>query len=355
MPKTGILLLNLGGPDSLRAVRPFLTRLFSDREIIKLPGGPIGQFFIGRMIAYRRTKEVQENYARIGGSSPIVCWSTLQGRGMVERLRARGHDVEFALAMRYWNPTTNEALDQLERAGCDRLLALTMYPHYSVATTGSSVAELRRVLKRRGSKLPLETIEAWYDHPGYLDALAAPLRQAMGALPRGTSHAPGTKPTLLISAHGLPQHFIDDGDPYCDHIKATMAGLLARVPETAGCPTILAYQSRVGPVPWIGPSTGETIERLGAEGVKEIVVVSISFVSDHIETLDEIDRQYSDLARQRGITTFFRAAALNDDPRFLDALAAIVEPHLAAPAGDADRAAVAAAVPAASVPVSATR
>lgn len=341
MPKTGILLLNLGGPDSLQAVRPFLTRLFSDREIIKLPGGPIGQFFIGRMIAYSRTKEVQENYAHIGGSSPIVCWSTLQGRGMVERLRERGHDVEFALAMRYWHPTTDEALDELERAGCDRLLALTMYPHYSVATTGSSVAELRRVLKRRGSKLPLETIEAWYDHPGYLDAMAEPLRQIMASLP------PGTKPTILISAHGLPQHFIDDGDPYCDHIKATMAGLLARVPETAGLPTILAYQSRVGPVPWIGPSTEETIERLGAEGVKEVVVVSISFVSDHIETLYEIDQQYGDLARKRGITTFVRAAALNDDPRFLDALAAIVEPRLAAPTAPA------AAAP--GVPVSASR
>ncbi|HEY6572926.1 MAG TPA: ferrochelatase, partial [Candidatus Eisenbacteria bacterium] len=199
-------------------------------------------------------------------------------------------------------------------------------------------------LKRRGSKLPLETIEAWYDHPGYLDAMAAPLRQLMASLP------PGTKPTILISAHGLPQHFIDDGDPYCDHIKATMAGLLARVPETAGLPTILAYQSRVGPVPWIGPSTEETIERLGAEGVKEVVVVSISFVSDHIETLYEIDQQYGDLARKRGITTFVRAAALNDDPRFLDALAAIVEPRLAA--------ATAASVPEAAapgVPVSASR
>ena len=325
MPKTGILLLNLGGPDSLEAVRPFLTRLFSDREIIKLPGGPIGQYLIGRMIAYRRTKEVQENYARIGGSSPIVRWSTLQGRGMVERLRARGHDVEFALAMRYWNPTTDDALDQLERAGCDRLLALTMYPHYSIATTGSSVAELRRVLKRRGSTLPLETIESWYDHPAYLDALAAPLRDVMATFPRGA------KPTILISAHGLPQHFIDDGDPYCDHIKATMAGLLARVPETTGCTTTLAYQSRVGPVPWIGPSTEETIDRLAAEGVKEVVVVSISFVSDHVETLYEIDLLYGDQARQRGITTFVRAAALNDAPRFLDALAAIVESRLAAP------------------------
>lgn len=340
MAKTGILLLNLGGPDSLDAVRPFLTRLFSDREIIKLPGGPIGQFFIGRMIAYRRTKEVQENYERIGGSSPIVCWSTLQGRGLVDRLRAKGHDVEFALAMRYWHPTTGEALDQLERAGCDRLLALTMYPHYSIATTGSSVAELRRVLARRGSRLPLETIEAWYDHPAYLDAMAAPLRDALAALPSGT------KPTILVSAHGLPQHFIDDGDPYCDHVKATMEGMLARVPEAGGLPVALGYQSRVGPVPWIGPSTDETIDRLAAEGVKEVVVVSISFVSDHIETLYEIDMLYADQARARGITTFVRTAALNDAPRFLDALAAIVEPRLTAPPATASSPAPAPGAPA---------
>src|SRR5512143_2539520 len=232
-PKTGILMLNLGGPDGPQAVRPFLTRLFSDREIIKLPGGAIGQFFIGRMIAYSRTKEVQENYARIGGGSPIVCWSTLQGRGMVERLRARGHDVEFALAMRYWHPTTDEALDELEAAGCTRLLALTMYPHYSIATTGSSMAELRRVMKRRGTKLPLDAIEAWYDHPGYLDAMAAGARAALAALP------PGARPTILVSAHGLPQHFIDEGDPYCGHVKATMAGIFERLPEAAGLPKVL--------------------------------------------------------------------------------------------------------------------
>jgi ferrochelatase len=274
------------------------------------------------MIARSRTREVQENYARIGGSSPIVCWSTLQGRGMTERLRARGHDVEFALAMRYWRPTTDEALDALETAGCTQLLALTMYPHYSVATTGSSLAELRRVMRRRRTRLPLATIESWYDHPAYLDAMAAGLRRALDSLP------PGASPTILVSAHGLPQHFIDDGDPYVEHVRATMAGMLARVPEAGTLPRVLAYQSRVGPVPWIGPSTEETLDRLAAQGVKELVVVPISFVSDHIETLYEIDQLYGDQARRLGVTTFARVASLNDDPLFLDALAALVEPHL---------------------------
>jgi ferrochelatase len=207
-----------------------------------------------------------------------------------------------------------------------------MYPHYSIATTGSSVAELRRALKRRRSPLPLETIEAWYDHPDYLDAMAARARAALDLVP------PGKTPTILVSAHGLPQHFIDDGDPYCEHIRATMDGVLARLPKL---PNVLAYQSRVGPVPWIGPSTDEMIDRLAADGVKEVVAIPISFVSDHIETTYEIDMLYGDQAKKRGITTFVRAAAPNDDPAFLDALAAIVEPRLA----DDAAAATAAAAP----------
>ena len=317
--KTGILLLNLGGPDTLAAVRPFLTRLFSDREIIHLPGGPIGQFVIGRAIAWSRTKEVQENYRRIGGGSPIVCWSTLQGRGLVERLRARGHDVEFAMAMRYWKPDTSQAIADLERARCDRFLSLTMYPHYSIATTGSSVNELVRVMKRRKTLLPLDRIDAWYNHPGYLDALALRARAALETFPADA------KPTMLVSAHGLPQHFIDDGDPYCSHIKVTMKGLLERLPAM---PSVLAYQSRVGPVPWIGPSTESEIARLAAGGVKDLLVVPISFVSDHIETTYEVDQLYGAQAAKRGIRTFRRIESLNDFPPFLDALADLVESRL---------------------------
>jgi ferrochelatase len=317
--KTGILLLNLGGPDTLDAVRPFLVRLFSDREIIRLPGGPLGQWFIGRAIAFKRTKEVQENYHKIGGGSPIVCWSTLQGEGMVSRLRARGHDVEYALCMRYWNPDTDAALDRLEGLGCERLVALTMYPHYSIATTGSSMAELVRVMKRRKTRLPLTRIESWYDHPDYLDALAARVRACLDTFPVGT------KPTLLFSAHGLPKHFIDDGDPYCEHIRVTLEGVRARLPDL---PWTLGYQSRVGPVEWIGPSTDQVIHRLASEGVKDVCAIPISFVSDHIETLYEVDMLYGDQARKLGIANFRRPEGLNDFPPFLDALAAVVEPAL---------------------------
>jgi len=302
-------------------VRPFLTRLFTDREIIRLPGGSLGQAVIGRMIAWKRTRDVKENYAKIGGGSPLVRWTTLQGRGLVERLRSRGHDVAFALAMRYWNPTTEEALEELERAGAERLLALTMYPHYSMATTGSSAGELARAMKRRGTKLPLERIDVWYDHPGYLDALAHRARTALAV------HFPGKRPTILISAHGLPKHFIEAGDPYCDHIRVTMEGILSRLP---GLPHVLGYQSRVGPVEWIGPRTAQVIRDLARAGVEDVLVIPISFVSDHVETLYEIDLLYGDQARALGIRNFRRAESLNDFPPFLDALADLVEPKLRA-------------------------
>ncbi len=271
------------------------------------------------MIAYGRTKEVQENYRKIGGGSPIVKWSTLQGKGLTDRLRARGHDVEFALAMRYWNPTTNDALDALESRGVEKLLAFTLYPHYSVATTGSSLAELGRAMKRRGTKLPLEAIDRWFDAPGYIQALVLRTRAALADFPEGA------RPTILVSAHGLPQHFIDDGDPYCEHIGTTMRAVLAEFPSL---PSVLGYQSRVGPVPWIGPSTEDVINRLAETGVKDVLVIPISFVSDHIETTYEVDMLYGDQARRRGIANFRRIESLNDFPPFLDALAEIVEPRL---------------------------
>ena len=303
-------------------MRPFLTRLFTDREIIQLPGGALGQAVLGRVIAWKRTREVKENYAKIGGGSPLVRWTTLQGRGLTERLKARGHDVTYALAMRYWNPTTADALGEMERAGVDRLLSLTLYPHYSMASTGSSVAELERVMRRRGTKLPLDRIDAWYDHPGYLDALAHRTRVALEV------HFAGRRPTLLISAHGLPKHFIEAGDPYCGHIRVTMEGVLARLPSDL--PHVLGYQSRVGPVEWIGPSTDEVIRQLARDGVKDVLVLPISFVSDHVETLYEVDLLYGDQARALGITTFKRVPSLNDFPPFLDALADLVEPKLRA-------------------------
>lgn len=319
--RTGILLLNLGGPDSLRAVRPFLTRLFTDREIIRLPGGPVGQAVLGRAIAWWRTPAAKRNYARIGGRSPILDWTLRQAEGLARRLAARGHDVVLAPAMRYWHPTTAEALADLRRRGAGRFLALSMYPHYSAASTGASVNELRRVLKGGDDVPPVDIIDAWPAHPGYLDALAERVRAALAGFPAGA------RPTLLFSAHGLPLHFVENGDPYCDHIRVTMEGVLNRA--GADLPHVLGYQSRVGPVRWLRPRTDERIRELAAAGVRSVLVVPLSFVSDHIETLYEVDMLFGDIARSAGITDYRRIESLNDFPPFLDALADLAAARLA--------------------------
>ena len=317
--KTGLVLLNLGGPATLGQVTGFLTRLFTDREIIRLPGGRAGQAVLGRTIALVRTPSVRRNYARIGGGSPILMWTAAQAEGVTQRLRTRGYDVTPAIAMRYASPTSDDAVARFRAAGVERIVSLTMYPHHSVATTGSSVNDLLRAMQRASFDVPLERVDEWYDHPGYLDALAARVRAARAQLP------PATEPTLLVSAHGLPEHFIAAGDRYCDHIQATIDGVRARVPDM---PVALGYQSRVGPVRWIGPTTDQTITRLAGEGVRDLVVLPISFVSDHIEILYEIDMLYADRARREGIRHYVRTESLNDFPPFLDALADLVEHRL---------------------------
>ena len=322
--RTGILLLNLGGPDSLRAVRPFLTSLFTDREILRLPGGAVGQAVLGRVIAWWRTPAAKRNYALIGGRSPIHVWTDRQMAGLASRLRERGHDVAIAAAMRYTAPTTQDALDRLISQGVTRLLAFTLYPQYSVATTGASLNELDRVLRREQVSLPVDRIESWADHPGYLDAFAERVRTALAGF------APDAKPTLLFSAHGLPRHFVDAGDPYCDQIRATMEGILDRIGRDR--PVMLGYQSRVGPMKWTRPRTDERIRELAAAGVKSVLVIPVSFVSDHIETLYEVDMLFGDLARSLGISDYRRIESLNDFPPFLDALADLAAARLGSPA-----------------------
>lgn len=319
---TGILLLNLGGPATPADIRPFLLRLFSDREIIRLPLGPVGQWLLARIIVTARLPKVKRNYARIGGASPILPLTTAQAEGLEKRLTDRGHDVKVAIAFRYTSPTSDEAIDELTVAGVEKLLALTLYPHYSKATTGSSLAELRRAMARRGCELPLFAIERWPELPGYLDALSDHVRRAIMEYP--SADRKGV--FLLFSAHSLPMSFVDDGDPYVSEIEKTVAGIRERLPKKN--PWRLAYQSRTGPVKWVGPGTDEVLRELAAEGVKNVLVIPVSFVSDHIETLYEVDLLFGDEARELGISGYRRIDSLNDDPRFLDALADLTEGHL---------------------------
>jgi protoporphyrin/coproporphyrin ferrochelatase len=320
----GILLFNLGGPDSLDDVEPFLVRLFSDRDIIELPLGAVLQPVVARIIARSRRASVQANYRSIGGGSPQLRLTREQATALEARLNTNGRRFKTYIAMRYWNPTTDQALEAMAADGVRRVVTLTMYPHYSQATTGSSERELARALgrSRLGTRFTVSGIASYPDHPLYLDAMADTVRQALDRF----DPAIRDRVVVLFSAHGLPKKFVDRGDPYVDHIAATRRGILdrLRIPNRH----VLGYQSRTGPVEWIGPGTEEVLQELGRSGAREVLIVPLSFVSDHIETLYEIDQLFADEAARAGITEYRRPAALNTHPLFIEGLAQLVERHL---------------------------
>jgi len=321
--KIGVLLLNLGGPDSLEAVPSFLLNLFSDPDIFRFPLGWITQPLFARMITRARSKKVQEYYRLIGGRSPLLALTRAQAIALRAELRRRGVAVEFAIAMRYWRPFTDDALEELEHRGVNRLIVLPLYPQYSLATTESSVKELKKCLARRNSSLKPEVVEPYHLDDGYLDSLSDRLEEGL----RRCARDGGGEVEILVSAHGLPESFIRRGDPYQRQIKEDVAALMHRFPDRK---FHLSYQSRVGPVKWIGPSTDEMLRELGLAGVKRLLVVPISFVSDHIETLYEIDLLYGEQARRAGITYFRRIRSLNGSPLFIRALASLVEKKIRA-------------------------
>jgi ferrochelatase len=323
----GVLLFNLGGPDTLAAVEPFLVRLFSDREIIELPGGAALQPLLARIIAKARGRSVRRNYAQIGGGSPQLRLTRAQAAALEQRLNAPGGaPYRVVVGMRYSEPFVDEALDALSIAGVQRVVTLTLFPHWSKATTGSSRSELDRTIAAYPRLYPFEFahVDCYPEDPLYLDALTDTVRRG---LERFAPEARG-QVVLLFSAHGLPQKFIDAGDPYAAQIEATRQGVLARL----GAPNrhVLGYQSRTGPVVWQGPGTEELLDRLGAEGVRHVLVVPLSFVGDHIETLYEVDILYKAHALACGIREYRRSEALNTHPTYIEALAGLVERSAAA-------------------------
>jgi ferrochelatase len=311
MSRTAVLLLQMGGPDSLDAVRPFLANLFSDRDIIRI--GPAWlQPLVARIIAARRAPKVEHHYEFIGGKSPLRELTEAQARALEAEL---GPGYRCFVAMRYWKPSTIEALAAIKREGISRVIALSLYPHYSRATTGSSVNELKRVLGEAGASFQVSYIDRFYDHPRYIDALEEKIREGLAAF------HPLAEVELLFSAHSLPQSFIDEGDPYLSHIEETVRLVMERFENL---PYHLAFQSRAGPVKWLEPATDDMLRHLAAHDVKSLLIVPLSFVSDHIETLYEIDIQYGEEAKGYGIERFERIESLNSDPIFLDCLADLV-------------------------------
>jgi protoporphyrin/coproporphyrin ferrochelatase len=321
--QTAVILFNLGGPDDLAAVESFLVNLFSDREIIELPFGATVQPLFARLIAKLRGPSVRRNYERIGGGSPQLRITRAQADALEARLNEGRQAGAFRvfIAMRYSTPTAADALQAIAAAGIRRIVTVPLFPQYSKATTGSSRGEFERTLAtvfRQQAVFDITHVDHYADDPLYLEALTDTVRAAWARIPvEGRAET-----VILFSAHGLPQKFIDAGDPYVIHIEATRRGVLERL----GLPNrqLLAYQSRTGPVRWIGPGTEETLLSLGREGVRNVLVVPLSFVSDHIETLYEVDMLFADAARKAGITGYFRPEALNTNTLFIDALARLV-------------------------------
>lgn len=311
---TGVLMLNMGGPTSLEEIRPFLFRIFSDREIIRLPV----QGLMARLLASRRSGKVTERYEYLGGGSPLLKLTEAQAQGLQNVLSETGR-IKVFVGMRYWHPFIEEAVSRIVEGNVGHLIVLPLFPQYSKTTTGSCLKELRSAL--RGSPhVRLSIVESFHDYPAYIEALREKVAEGLARFDHDKSRV-----QVLFSAHSIPKSFADAGDPYPEQVRQTMRLLLERLPPVAGH---LGFQSRSGPVRWLEPATDMLIRRLGDEGHKKILMVPISFVSDHVETLYEMDVMYKELAAELGFARFERSPSLNDSPKFIEALASIVREYL---------------------------
>ncbi|EGG22223.1 ferrochelatase [Cavenderia fasciculata] len=336
-PKTAIVMLNLGGPQNLDEVEPFLTRLFSDRDIIKLPF----QSIAGKVIAKRRTPAVRKLYEAIGGGSPIKKWTTLQGRAIEKILDARSPETaphKTYIGFRYAAPLIDRALEEMKSDGVTRAIAFTQYPHYSCTTTGSSLNNLWKTLEQKGLERHFEwsIIDRWPLHGGFVNAITSNLEKAIEAFNTRAKELgmADEKPVIVFSAHSLPMKTVERGDPYPGEIQATVQAVMDRLAVKEGRPTtsdkyasILCWQSKVGPLPWLVPKTVDIVTQLAKEN-KNCIVVPVAFTSDHIETLSEIDIELQHSAKENGMRLMIRSESLNDNPLIIDAMADIVHQHL---------------------------
>lgn len=341
MNRPAVILLNLGGPDSLAAVRPFLYNLFSDPDIFKLPLARLTQRPFAALISRRRAHEAAKGYAAIGGRSPLLANTEAQARALQSVLVAGGHEriavnaqapadspsgavepaADVFVCMRYWHPMAEQVVATLKQRHYRRVVLLPLYPQYSLTTTGSSVNAFERECRRQDYRPEIRLIRTWYDEPAYQRAIVATLNRELALLP-----APDPdRVELLLSAHGLPRKLADAGDPYEKQIVATAAAVRLRL----GWPHVtLCYQSRVGPLEWLKPYTDDVIREKGRAGAKQMLVYPIAFVSDHVETLYELRMVYAELARQVGIDHYRVAPALNAHPLLIEALHTLVQREL---------------------------
>jgi ferrochelatase len=322
MGRVGVLLLNLGGPDTIEDVRPFLYNLFSDPEIIRLRLKPLQQP-LAWLISTLRAKKSQENYRQIGGGSPLRQITEAQGKALETKLAQLGQSAKVYVGMRYWHPFTEEAIAKIKKDRIEKLVILPLYPQFSISTSGSSFRVLEEMWATDPTlkKINYTLIPSWYAHPGYLQAMADLIARELDKF----EHPDQVH--LFFSAHGVPLSYVEEaGDPYQREIEECTHSIM----ETLGRPNqyTLAYQSKVGPVEWLKPYTEDALKELGAKGITDLLVVPISFVSEHIETLQEIDIEYREVAEEAGITSFQRVPALNTHAGFIESLAQLVTSSL---------------------------
>lgn len=309
MSRIAVVLFNLGGPDGPKAVRPFLFNLFKDPAIIGAPA--FVRYPLAALISTTREKGAQANYARMGGGSPILPQTQAQADALKASLSALrpGDEIKVFIAMRYWKPFTDQTAAEVAGFGPDEIILLPLYPQFSTTTSGSSLKAWNETYKGPGRT---RTICCYPVSEGVIEAHVNRIRATWEAAGRPD------RVRLLFSAHGLPEKIIEAGDPYQAQIEATAAAIAARIPELADWR--ISYQSRVGPLKWIGPSTDAEIRTAGGEGTG-LLVVPIAFVSEHIETLVELDHEYGELAHEVGCQPYLRAPALGIEPAFIGALA----------------------------------
>lgn len=320
MTKTAIVLFNLGGPDTPAAVQPFLFNLFNDPAIIRIPN-PF-RWGLAKVISKRRAPIAREIYENLGGGSPLLPNTQAQARALETALisgepEQQANDFKVFIAMRYWHPFADETVREVKDYAPDQILLLPLYPQFSTTTTGSSVTDWNRAAAKVGLDVPTKTLCCYPADPGFVSEVVTRLRKALDEFAESDP-----KPRVLFSAHGLPKKIVEAGDPYQEQVEESTAAVV----EALGLPDldwIVCYQSRVGPLEWIGPSTESEIERAGKNKVP-LIVVPIAFVSEHSETLVELDIEYRELAEKEGVPKYVRVPTVDDGPAFIEGLAARV-------------------------------
>ena len=318
--KTGIALLNMGSPASPGDVRRFLRELFLDIEMFRFPGERCVRPLFAALISSLRAGRVRRRYGVLGGTSPLLRLTQEQAAGLEEALLARGYNVPVEVCMRYSHPFSSETAGRLRARGVDEIIGLPLYPQFSDSTTGSSLLALRQAVGDLQPGLCLREITDWHDDPDYHAALARRILACREKLAREDGVG------LLLVAHSVPERFVLRGDPYVEQVERTVAGVLEALGRQTSeqLPWLLAYQSQVGPIRWVGPTVEQALEAMLGDGLRSVIVTPVSFVSDHLETLYDIDLIYRRQAIEMGFERFMRSESLNGSGDFVDLLAGLV-------------------------------